>query len=73
MHPSILIISRRGGRDFLEAGFYVLYNFGTANIRHADGLVNFIKDLLQDGIKVLVAIDKIPQYFMLLTNYLALN
>lgn len=43
--------------DFLEAGFYVLYNFGTANIRHADGLVNFIKDLLQDGIKVLVAVD----------------
>jgi tetratricopeptide (TPR) repeat protein len=41
----------------LEAGFYVLYNFGTANIGHADGLVNFIKDLLQDGIKVLVAVD----------------
>jgi hypothetical protein len=44
--------------DYFDAGYEVLYNYGTTDIRNVDGLVNFIEDILRsDDKKILVAID----------------
>jgi hypothetical protein len=43
--------------DYSDAGYEVFYNYGTADIRNVDGLVNFVKDILRSDKKILVAID----------------
>ena len=43
--------------DYFDAGYEVLYNYGVTDIRNADGLVNFIEDILRNDKKILVAID----------------
>ena len=43
--------------DYSDAGYEVFYNYGTTDIRNADGLVNFVKDILRSDKKILVAID----------------
>ncbi len=43
--------------DYFDAGYEVLYNYGVTDIRNADGLVNFIEDILRNDQKILVAID----------------
>ncbi|MGC1929244.1 MAG: hypothetical protein WA667_09740, partial [Candidatus Nitrosopolaris sp.] len=43
--------------DYFDAGYEVLCNYGMTGIRNADGLVNFIEDVLKNDNKILVAID----------------
>jgi GTPase SAR1 family protein len=43
--------------DYFDAGYEVLYNYGTTDIKNVDGLVDFIKDILRTDKKILVAID----------------
>ncbi|HYV52907.1 MAG TPA: hypothetical protein VE971_06385, partial [Candidatus Eisenbacteria bacterium] len=43
--------------DYFDAGYEVLYNYGTMDIKNVDGLVAFIEDILRSDKKILVAID----------------
>lgn len=43
--------------DYFHAGYEVLYNYGTTDIKNVDGLMNFIEDILRSDKKILVAID----------------
>lgn len=43
--------------DYFDAGYDVFYNYGMTDIKNEDGLVRFIECLLENGKKVLVAID----------------
>ena len=45
--------------DYLDSGYEVLYNYGIADIRNVDGLVNFIEYILRQDKKLLVAIDNV--------------
>jgi tetratricopeptide (TPR) repeat protein len=43
--------------NYFDSGYEVLYNYGIADIRNVDGLVNYIEYLLRQDKKLLVAID----------------
>jgi hypothetical protein len=45
--------------DYFDAGYEVLYNYGTTEIRNVDGLVNFVEEILSLDKKILVAIDNV--------------
>ena len=45
--------------DYFDAGYEVLYNYGTTDIRNVDGLVTFVEDILRMDKKILVAIDNV--------------
>ncbi|MGA9151146.1 MAG: hypothetical protein WBZ36_11260, partial [Candidatus Nitrosopolaris sp.] len=43
--------------DYFDAGYEVLYNYETTDIRDIDGLVKFVEDIVRIDKKILVAID----------------
>lgn len=45
--------------DYFDAGYEVLYNYGTMDIRNVDGLVTFVEDILRMDKNILVAVDNV--------------